>query len=188
MLAAVLAAALAQPASEAATEVEAMRAQMHEYFAGERKEADFWFAAGFPSVVAGAELLGSGKASFQAASVPLLLFGLIQTAAGIFLFARTPGQVRDLDALLTKDPAAYAAQERKRMARVNRGFAWYQPVELAFLAAGAVVAGVANDPRNEVRLALGLALMAESAVMLVFDHFAGERAERYAQQLTAFRY
>jgi hypothetical protein len=183
--AALLLLALAQPAPDEAVRVETMRAQMHEYFGGEWREAYAWLGAGVPTLAGGAVALARGGRAWQGAAFPLMLFGLVQSVAGIFLFGRTPGQVRTLDAQLGRDPQTYAREERARMARVNRGFSWYRPVELLLLAAGAGVAGF-GDARGDFRLGLGLGLMAESAVMLLFDHFAGARAERYHERLAAF--
>ncbi len=185
MTAALLWLALAQPAPAEAVRVEPMRAQLHEYFDGEWREAYVWLGVGVPTLAGGAALLAQHGDAMRGAAIPLLVFGLVQSVAGIFLFARTPGQVRALDALLGADPKAYAAQEGKRMAQVNRGFSWYRPAELAFLAAGAAVGGL-GEGRSDFRLGLGLALMAESAVMLAFDWFAGARAGLYAQRLSDF--
>jgi hypothetical protein len=159
---------------------------MHTYFDGEWTEAYFWLAAGAPALGTGIGLLAGGNQAFKGASAPLMLFGLIQTAAGIFLFGRTRAQVRALDTLLDSDPQAYAKQETKRMEGVNRGFGWYKPVEMAFLGLGAALTGNGVYPKNDLLLGIGIATMVEAVVMLVFDAFAGARAERYSEQLHAF--
>ena len=181
-----LAVAVSQAPPPAAPDAVQMRSQMHDYFDGEWTEAYFWLAGGVPALGSGVGLLAGGNQAFKGAAAPLLLFGVIQTVAGIFLFGRTRGQVRALDAQLDADPRAYAAAATKRMEGVNRGFAWYRPVELAFLGLGAVLAANGVYPKNDLLLGMGIATMAEAVVMLVFDHFAGERAERYAAQLRAF--
>ncbi len=165
---------------------EVMRSQMHEYFDGEWTEAWFWLAGGVPALGTGIGLLAGGNQAFKGASAPMLLFGLIQTAAGIFLFGRTRGQVRSLDALLDADPHAYAVQEAKRMEGVNGGFRWYKPVELGFLGLGAVLTANGVYPKNDLLLGMGIMTMVEAVVMLVFDAFAGARAELYAERLNTF--
>lgn len=165
---------------------ETMRRQMHEYFDGEWTEAYFWLAGGVPALGTGLGFLAGGNQAFKGASAPLLLFGLIQTAAGVFLFGRTRGQVRALDALLDTDPRAYAQQESKRLEGVNRGFRWYKQVELAFLGLGAALTGNGVYPKNDLLLGIGIATMVEAVVMLVFDAFAGARAELYAERVHAF--
>jgi len=163
-----------------------MRSQMHEYFDGEWTEAYFWLAGGVPALGVGAGFLAAGNQSFRGASAPLLLFGLIQSVAGIFLFGRTRGQVHALDALLDENPRAYAEQETKRLEGVNRGFSWYRPVELAFLGLGAVLTANGVYPKNDLLVGMGIATMLEAVIMLVFDHFAGDRAELYAARVRAF--
>ncbi|MFT3840677.1 MAG: hypothetical protein QM723_27050 [Myxococcaceae bacterium] len=163
-----------------------MRTEMHEYFDGEWTEAYFWLAGGIPALGTGIGFLAGGNPTFKGASAPLLLFGLIQTAAGIFLFGRTRGQVHALDALLDGNPRAYAEQESERMEGVNRGFSWYKPVELAFLGAGAILTANGVNPKNGLLLGMGIATMLEAVVMLVFDAFAGSRAEVYTERIHAF--
>ena len=122
------------------------------------------------------------------AAFPLMGIGLLQLALGVGLFVRTPGQVAALAEQLHREPTAFAAGERARMARVNRGFRWYRPVEQAILIGGAGCVLLGGLNHSDVLLGVGLGTFLEAARMLVLDHFADARADVYARRLDAFAF
>jgi hypothetical protein len=181
----VLQLALAQAPSD---RVSLMDMQMREYFGGEQSESYVWGAMGAVGVASGIALALQQERVAHGAAFPLMGIGLLQLALGVGLFVRTPGQVSALADQLQRDPSAFAAAERARMTRVNRGFQWYRPVEQAILVGGAgcVVLGGLNH--SEVLIGVGLGTFLEAALMLVLDYFADERAAIYARRLDAFAF
>jgi hypothetical protein len=156
---------------------------MRTYFAGEMGEAWFWRGFGVAGVAAGIGTLASDDVGLKFMSIPLLVFGAVQLALGVGLSLRTPPQVAALSMQLGSDPAAFAAAERTRMARVNRGFVVYRLVELLVLTAGAFTAGIGWVGDNPRALGLGLGLAVESLVFLGLDFFADRRAHGYERAL-----
>jgi hypothetical protein len=159
---------------------------MHRYFDGELQEAFWWGGAGLVSLGAGTGFLIGGTPTLRAMSVPLLAFGLVEWVLAIGLWARTPGQVRTLDAQLASDPQAFFAAEHARMQRVNRGFVVYRLAELAIFFGGATLAGLGWTMDASGALGVGLGLALEAAVFLFLDFFADRRGAAWEHALDTF--
>lgn len=167
-----------------------MEREMRHYFAGEKAEG--WVFAGAGALSIGAGALGAFAASdevYRGAGWPMLVFGSIQLAAGAVLLVRTDRQVRERsDRLLgpLPGPSSFYAEEIPRMARVRENFRWLEVTELVLAAAGiglATYGGLADD-RSTFGVGAGIAI--ESALMLVFDQLAAERAARYDAALHTY--
>jgi hypothetical protein len=114
---------------------------------------------------------------------PMALIGFLQLAIGVGLAAKTPSQVGALEAQLASAPSAFYAAERPRMERVQRNFLVIEVVEVALLAAGIALTLVMKS-----RLAwwgVGMGLVLQASVMLVFDLMAERRGEVYFAALNA---
>lgn len=111
----------------------------------------------------------------------LLLFALLELGIGCGLAWRTPGQAAALVEGLDRTPAVTLAAERTRMATVERNFRIVKVVELALLALGA---GLVLLGGRAALTGIGLGLVLEAALLLVFDVFAAARAADYTAWLT----
>jgi len=180
------------PAAPAAAQIDAamMRRDMHTYFDGETSEAYFWLGVGTLAVGSSTLALTLSDAdSLHGAAWPVLAIGVIQAAAGIVLFARTPGQVHDLDAQLDRDAAGFRHDELERIEGVNTEFDVLLWVEAGLCAAGAGLGfyGLARDDRDfDFWTGLGFGLAVQAAVMAIFDGLAAIRADRYTESLHDF--
>jgi hypothetical protein len=96
---------------------------------------------------------------------------------------RTGRQASRLLAGLQRTPAQVKADELARMSRVNASFRLVEAAEVILIGAGVVLA-VWLRARPPV-MAVGLAVLLQATVMLVFDLFAERRADRYARWLRA---
>jgi hypothetical protein len=189
VIAALASAALALPAPAAAQiDAATMRRDMHDYFSGETSEA--WVFLGTGLLAGGIATYGftrdDDQAALQGAAWPLAVVGVIQIAAGLVLFARTPGQVDDLDAQLDRDGAAFRTDELTRMETVNDQFDLLAITEIALIVAGAGVAtyGFLDDEPFWAGVGAGIAIQA--GAMLILDLLAAARADRYTASLEAF--
>jgi len=116
-------------------------------------------------------------------SYALLSVGAIELVIGVALVVRTDARVRDFDAKIMHDAAAFRADELARIHGVNVGFRIIEVTEAALLAAGiaAVVRGATR--KSDMWTGVGLGLAMQSAAMLTLDVFASERSHRYADDL-----
>ncbi len=113
-------------------------------------------------------------------AIPCALFGLIFTATGIGVGARTAGQVAGIAQRYQDGPAALARAELERIQKVSRNF------RLTFVVSGILTAiGLAIHYLAGPNLGrgLGAAIMLVSAIGLLVDGFAERRAEPYTDAL-----
>jgi len=151
---------------------------MHEaitrYFDGEKLAGLVLVALG---VVGFAGLAVLWRSSYRGALIPLGLIALLQLAVGTGLYLRTDRQVADLRAQLDRSPAEFKSVEGGRMAKVMRSFIVIEIVEIALLCVGIAIAF--GFKQRETLFAVGLAILGQSAVMLIFDLTAEARGRPY---------
>jgi hypothetical protein len=152
------------------------------YFAAEKQGALLIAAIGVAAGALAAYLWFAGG-PFRAMAVPLAVIGLGQLALGVGLFARTDPQIARLLGGLRARPQATVQAELARMERVNRSFKVIETVEAAAIVIGVALAlGVRS--RHPVWAAVGMGILVQAAVTLVFDLFAERRALAYTKWLT----
>jgi hypothetical protein len=164
-----------------------MADDMRAYFRGEKLEGPFFFGAGAAAVGTGAFLVTRDDEIARGAAFPLFGLGLVQMIVGAVVFLRTDAQVARLERQLQADPAAFKAEESKRIRGVNTQFVALMIVEAALMLGGAGMAAVAakNDCCRTVQ-GVGLGIAGESASLLLLDLFAAARARDYADNLARF--
>jgi hypothetical protein len=153
------------------------------YFAAEKQGALLLVGIGVAAWVLAASLWLSGS-PLRATAWPLAAVGLAQIVFGVGLLLRTDPQVARLLEGLRSRPRATVALELARMQRVNRSFAVLEAVETAVLLAGLSMA-LALRTRHPAWSAVGMGLVLQAAVTLVFDLFADHRALVYTRWLAA---
>jgi len=182
------AAVLAPATAPSADDVGLLRDEMRTYFDGEHRTGVLATGLGLASLGAGIGLYASGGATRQGFAVPVMVMGALQLALGLGLSLRTPRQVKRFEAQLDDAPAAFAAEERARIARVNSRWWLYRVVEVTVAFSGIAVAGIGGVTQTDAAVGVGFALVAEAVVMLLIDHYAEARAHRYEGALLGFRF
>jgi hypothetical protein len=150
------------------------------YFTGEKQGAAACLALG--AVALGFSLWAwRSDGAFRAVAIPVVLIGLLQLGIGVGLFLRTDKQVATLRADLLAQPADARAKELARMDRVNASFTVIEYVEAALIITSVALA-LAMRSRPTV-MAIGMGVLVQASVMLVFDLFAEHRAHIYTAWL-----
>ncbi len=157
--------------------------EMHQYLHKEMRGGFVLMAMGAPAVALGGGLLAQDRALWRGFAYPVLIIGALEFAGGLLFSARTPRQVRQLERGFAEDPQATRATELRRMRRINLQFTLIEAIEVTLLAGGVGLAAVGGGTRNETLTGVGLGLALESAGLLVFDVFAGQRANQYHHSL-----
>jgi hypothetical protein len=153
-----------------------MHQGMLAYFLGEKRESLLFIAAGAVAITASI-LLYRSASPYRGMIGPLTLIALIQLGVGGSIYFRTDAQVAELSALLKSDAAAYAEKELPRMEKVSQSFTIYKWVEIALLAAGIAMTFLFRG--RDLPYSIGVGLIVQSSLMLVFDLFAEHRADVY---------
>jgi hypothetical protein len=152
------------------------------YFAAEKQGGVLLIVLAAASIALASWLLAT-KHAFSAMAWPVLVLGALELVIGVTIAARTAAQVAELEAGLRSRRAATVTVEVERMARVNGTFELVKKAEIALIAVAIVF--VLVRPAPATLGAVGLGILLQCAVLLVFDTFAHHRAERYVQWLMA---
>lgn len=163
----------------------AFSSTLSDYFAGEQAEGWAWIAVGDASLAAGGVALAQSNGVLRGLSYPLLAVGLIQFVAGFSSLGRTEGRVAAALRTIDADPARAYSAEVARVGRLRFLFRLIRYTELSLLCVGAAGGVVGGVLKQDQILGAGIGVTVEAALMLVLDHFAEARANRYARLLGA---
>ena len=157
-----------------------MKEEIVAYFLAEKRAAMILLAVGSVALAAAIALIAA-KSSYRAMAWPLALIAIGELMIGSVLVARTDGQLAALLDQFAKAPAGMAHAELNRMGRVTRNFEVVKVIELLVFAGGVFVAYRSRS--SDFGFAIGVGLIAQSSLLLVFDLIAARRAERYVELL-----
>ena len=157
------------------------QAAMTEYFSGEKRGGLVLAGMGVAGAGAGAALFATsdGGTVERGLSYPLLGMGAAHLAAGVFVYLASRGREGTFASEIARDPRAWSARERKRMAGVSRQFEVLEVVEVVLIAGGLTIGGVGHATDRPQLAGIGYGLAIEAAATLVFDVVAAQRAYRY---------
>lgn len=123
------------------------------------------------------------KSVFSAMAWPVLVLGGIELVIGLTVATRTASQVAEIAAGLQSTRTVTITTEIERMARVNGTFVLIKKVEMALI--GISLLFLILQPAPATLGSVGLGILLQSAVLLVFDTFAHHRAIHYVEWLIA---
>ncbi len=157
-------------------------AELTAYFTAEKHGGVLLIALAVASLALAAYLFAT-RSLFSAMAWPVLVLAGIELVIGLTVATRTAAQIAELEAGLQAKRHVTITAEVERMARVNGTFEAIKKVEVALIAIGLVLALVRPAPATLGAVGLGIVL--ECAVLLVFDTFAHHRAVHYVEWLIA---
>lgn len=146
------------------------------YFNGE-KYAGLMLAGIALAVIVAATVMFRAGGGVRPFAVTLGIVAVAEIALGVGLYLRTGPQVARLEEQLRSTPPAFHAEERERMARVQRNFVLVEYIELLVVVTSALAALLLKTRPGPAGVALGLLISA--SVLLAFDVFAEHRGAEY---------
>lgn len=152
------------------------------YFTAEKQGGLLLVALAVASLALAGYLFAT-KSLFSAMAWPVLLLGGIELVVGISVASRAEAQIAEITAGLQATRTVTITTEVERMARVNGTFTLIKKVEIALIALSVLFLIV--QPAPATLGSMGLGILLQSAVLLVFDTFAHHRAIRYVEWLIA---
>jgi len=162
-----------------------MLGAMRDYFREEKSAAKMAIFGSALLAGAGAYLTsqsdlgrGAGYALIGVAPVALIVGGTV--------YFRTNSQLRRLEDQLEGAPLDYRREELARMSKVNRQFYYLRIAEYSLFAVGALTTTIGAVKGADLTTGVGIGVMVDAALLLLFDHFAEVRAQTYTQRLTEF--
>jgi len=159
-------------------------AELTEYFTAEKNGGYLLVAIAIVGFGLAA-YLWFNRSAFMAMAWPLVVIGALALVVGLGVGLRTPSQVATLEKGLRETRSETVKAEIVRMERVNKSFRIIKIVEIVLIVAGilAVLALPVPGPWS----AVGLGILLEATVLLVFDTFAHHRAIVYVNWLQSLQ-
>lgn len=155
---------------------------VEKYFNAERMESLLFFFAGVIAVSLSVYfILKTKTAFFNGMSYALLLIAILQLSVGISIFFRSPKDIERVNGYLKAEISKIKEVEIPRMEKVAKNFIVIRYVEIALIIIGALMYFLCMP--DSLWKGFGLGLSIQSALMLLFDHFAESRAKVYLQYL-----
>jgi hypothetical protein len=155
-------------------------AELAQYFVAERQGGFLLVALALAGFGLSAFLWFS-RSAFLAMAWPLVVLGLFELIVGLAVALRTPEQIAALESGLATARTATVSAEIQRMDKVNRNFKVIKVAEVVCIVLGLLLAMLI--PHSNAWAAVGLGLLLQASVLLVFDGFAHHRALFYTQWL-----
>ena len=152
------------------------------YFTAEKQGGLLLVALAAASLALAAYLFAT-KSLFSAMAWPVLVLGGIELVIGLTVAGRASAQIAEIEAGLQSTRTATITAEIERMARVNGTFELIKKVEIAVIGVGVLFLIV--QPAPATLGSIGLGILLQSTVLLVFDTFAHHRAIHYVEWLIA---
>jgi hypothetical protein len=150
------------------------------YFHGEKLGGAFLIAVAVVALAASIVVWRAGW-WFRAIAFPLGIVAVLQIAIGVVLLARTERQVAALKQGLRETPESARAAEIARMEKVTTSFRWIEIAEVVLIAVGVAMAlGMRSRPTVS---AVGMGILLQATLLLVFDLIAEARAHVYVAWL-----
>lgn len=161
-------------------DIQQMQQEIVSYFLAEKYESLIFVGVGVLALCVSVWLWmseSSFAATFKAMSYPLVAVALIQIVVGATVYLKSDKQIAAFSAQIQSAPAAYKAEELKRMEAVNNNFTLIKWIEVALLLAAIATTFLVS--RNSAWYAAAIGLLIQSALMLTADLFAEHRAHHY---------
>ncbi|AFM12195.1 hypothetical protein [Turneriella parva] len=175
----------AEPPAQTKPVDQHMLRAMREYFHEEKSAAKMAIFGAALAGGAGAYLTsqsdlgrGAGYALIGLAPVALIVGGTV--------YFRTNSQLRRLEDQLETAPRDYRREENIRMQKVNRQFQILRIAEYSLFGFGALATTIGAARGADLTTGVGIGIMVDAALMLLFDHFAEVRAQIYTERLAEF--
>lgn len=160
-----------------------VQSELLNYFAAEKAESILFLIAGVAVLVLCVFLFRMAD-TYRGMVYPLAIIALIQLIVGGSIFFRTDGQAAALTQQVQTQPEVFKSLEIARMEKVMTSFKWYKALEISLLVIGVAITFFVA--RQATFYGVGIGLIAQSGLMLVFDLFAERRGESYLQAVRTF--
>lgn len=163
------------------------KADIELYFTAQ-KQAGWWFLViGIIAVAAAIVCWQWQRNAFgRGLTIPLVLFGLMQCAAGFRVYKESdPLRISNVYAL-DMNPGQLKTTELPRMKNIQQRFVIYRWIQAVMLAAGLVLLFLFRHTPFSFWYGFGISWSIQVAVVIIVYYFAAQRATIYIQQLEAF--
>ncbi len=157
---------------------------IHAYFNVEQLGALMIFVIGLIAFAgAGYFLFFSSYSDFyKGMSWPLLIVSVIQIGIGAYIYWRTPQDIQRVEFYFNEHPDKLITDELPRMQKVLKSFVYYVRLQVTLCVVGVLMI-IFTQSKSNLLMGIGVGLLVQGGVMLMFDYLAERRAGEYTRQL-----
>jgi hypothetical protein len=157
-----------------------MKEEIVAYFLAEKRGALILVVVAIVALAVTVALIAT-KSRYRGMTAPLRVIAVGELIIGGVLVTRTNGQLAALLDQFVSAPAGMAHAELARKGPVRRNFEIGKIIELLFFAGGVALAYASK--RSDFAFAIGIGLIAQAALLLIFDLIAARQRAFYFQYL-----
>lgn len=150
------------------------------YFVAEKQESVLFMLIAIASFIV-SFFLWKNNSEYKTMAYPLIAIGVIQLMVGGSVYFRTDAHMHSLTMQLQSASEQFQNEELARMKTVMSNFKVHKLIEIMLLTGGIILSYAFWQNMTWYSIAIGL--IAQSAIMLVFDLFAEKRAYEYVGAL-----
>lgn len=164
------------------------KADIEKYFNAEKQESLLFLIIGIAAIITAAVFYFVIKKDIlRGAAIPLVLIGIIQFVVGYTVYKRSDADRVRVVYAYDMNPLEIKQKEIPRMETVNKNFVIYRWVEIVLAVVGlGLIFYFKSNLANVFWFGFGIALFAQSIIMLGADYFAEQRALTYTKGLESF--
>lgn len=158
---------------------------VHDYFKAQKKDGVYFVALGFLSLALAIFFLNKGSAYYTGMAYVLLALGLVELISGMTLYARCDMDRISVSYFVQKDFEQIHRHEIPRMELLLKEYAIFWKVEIGFVVLGLIL-WMFSGPMS-LGKGIGLALIVQALILLVFDYLSLQRGANYLNFLQSLK-
>ena len=133
------------------------------------------------SLVVAAYLFVGKNPLYKGMSYGIIPLAILLFSVCVYLFFRTPDDMKRAKTFYQEMPAQMKAVELPRMEKVLKNFDWIIKTEVCLIVAG--IAFFLIFTKNDLLKGIAIGVIAEAGILLIFDSIETERAKIYLEFL-----
>ena len=157
---------------------------IEKYFTDDRLQLGIGIAFSIFSLVIAAFLSMSKRTVFAGMSYSIIALTLILLSVCVFLFVRTPKDLKRVSTFYETMPEKMKTEELPRMETVLKNFNWIIKTEICIIIAGVLL--LVSFGKNDLLRGISIGMVAQASILLIFDTIEAERAKVYLEFLKSF--
>jgi len=119
---------------------------------------------------------------YRGMSWPLLIVAVLQIGVGVYIYWRSPRDIKRVETYFYKQPDKLKTDELPRIQQVLKSFVFYVRFQVSLCIIGVLMIIFTHSTSN-LLMGIGVGLLIQGGVMLMFDYLAERRAAEYSRAL-----
>lgn len=113
---------------------------------------------------------------------PLLIVAFVQVGVGVFIYWRSPRDIKRVETYFHTQPDKLITDELPRIKKVFKDFVFYVRIQVTLCVVGVFMI-IFTHSTSDLLMGIGVGLLVQGGIMLMFDYLAERRAGEYCRSL-----